>query len=60
MLHVFVETNWVVDYAAPAHRQTPAAHGLMERARKGELKLLLPALCISEARKVIVSPVRVA
>ena len=55
MLHVFVETNWVVDYAAPAHRQTPAAHGLMERARKGELKLLLPALCISEARKVIVS-----
>lgn len=55
MLHVFVETNWVVDYAAPAHRQTPAARGLLDRARQGELKLYLPALCLVEARKVIVN-----
>jgi predicted nucleic acid-binding protein len=55
MLHVFVETNWVVDYAAPAHRQTPAARGLLERARRGDLRLYLPSLCIVEARKVIVN-----
>jgi predicted nucleic acid-binding protein len=54
MLHVFVETNWVVDYAAPAHRQTPAARGLLERARRGDLRLHLPSLCLVEARKVIV------
>jgi predicted nucleic acid-binding protein len=55
MLHVFVETNWVVDYAAPSHRQTPAAQGLLERARRGELRLHLPAFCIVEARKVILN-----
>jgi predicted nucleic acid-binding protein len=55
MLHVFVETNWVVDYAAPSHRQTPAAHGLLERARRGELRLHLPVFCIVEARKVILT-----
>jgi predicted nucleic acid-binding protein len=53
MLHVFVETNWLVDYLAPSHRQTPAARSLMDRSRSGELKLYLPAFCIVEARKVI-------
>jgi len=55
MRYVFVETNWVVDYAVPVHRQAPAAHALMERARRGELKLYLPSLCITEARKAIVN-----
>jgi predicted nucleic acid-binding protein len=55
MLHVFVETNWVVDYAAPAHRQTPAARSLLDRAQQGELRLYLPALCLVEARKIIVN-----
>jgi predicted nucleic acid-binding protein len=53
VVHVFVETNWVVDYAAPSHRQNPAARGLLERARKGDLTLHLPALCLVEARRAI-------
>jgi predicted nucleic acid-binding protein len=55
MLHVFVETNWVVDVAAPSHRQTPSARGLLARARDGDLTLHLPALCFAEARKVILT-----
>jgi hypothetical protein len=55
MLHVFVETNWVVAYAAPAHRRTPAARVLLARAGRGELRLHLPAFCLVEARKVILT-----
>lgn len=50
MRHVFVETNWVVAYSAPAHQQVPAAAKLMDEARAGQLKLYLPAVSISEAR----------
>jgi hypothetical protein len=53
MRHVFVETNWVVACAAPAHHKIPAALGLLDRAASGELKLYLPAICISEARRPI-------
>ncbi len=31
MEHVFVETNWVFEFCAPAHRSTPEAHELAER-----------------------------
>lgn len=55
MLHVFVETNWVVDYAAPAHYRVPAAVRLRDRARSGELRLHLPAVCLSEARRPILA-----
>jgi hypothetical protein len=51
MRYVFVETNWVVACAAPAHHKTPAALGLLERAASEELKLYLPSVCISEARR---------
>ena len=51
--HVFVETNWVVDYAAPAHRQRPVARDLLAQAQKGEIELHLPAICLSEARITI-------
>jgi len=51
--HVFVETNWAVDYAAPEHRRNPAAGALLDKSRRGELKLHLPALCISEAKRTI-------
>jgi hypothetical protein len=53
MTHVFVETNWVVAYAAPAHHklQIPAAPELLDRAAAGELTLHLPSICISEARR---------
>jgi hypothetical protein len=53
MRHVFVETNWVVECAAPAHHKTPAALELLKRAASGELKLYLPVICLSEARRPI-------
>ena len=51
MRHVFVETNWVVGYAAPAHYKIPEAVQLLSRATQGEFTLHLPAICISEARR---------
>ncbi len=53
MLHVFVETNWLVDYAAPAHYSAAAAVRLLDRARSGEFRLHLPIICLSEARRPI-------
>jgi hypothetical protein len=50
MKHVFVETNWVVAYAAPAHLQLPAALGLAQRAAAGELQLYIPSVCLTESR----------
>jgi hypothetical protein len=55
VLHVFVETNWVVDYAAPAHYRDPLATRLLNRARGGELQLHLPVICLSEARRPILA-----
>ncbi len=53
MKHVFVETNWVVEYAAPAHRRTAEASSLIERAAAGELRLYIPSISLSEARNPI-------
>lgn len=53
MRHVFVETNWLVDYASPAHRQRPDAITLLNRAAAGEVKLYLPACCLAQARATI-------
>jgi predicted nucleic acid-binding protein len=53
MRHVFVETNWVVAYAAPAHHRNPDASELFDRAASGEIKLSLPVICIAEARRPI-------
>jgi predicted nucleic acid-binding protein len=50
MRHVFVETNWLVAYAAPAHHKIPDAVELLARASAGEIQLHLPSICISEAR----------
>jgi len=50
VLHVFVETNWVVDCTAPAHNKMLAAVDLLRRAKEGELQLHLPAICLAEAR----------
>ncbi len=55
MLHVFVETNWVVDYAAPVHYRVPAAVRLLDRARSGELQLHLPIFCLAEAKRPIIA-----
>lgn len=53
VIHVFVETNWVVGFAAPEHWQLPAARTLLARAERGEVMLHLPALCLTEARRTI-------
>jgi predicted nucleic acid-binding protein len=58
MRHVFVETNWVVDFAAPAHHKQAKAVALLERARRGDLQLHLPAICLAEARQPILTKCR--
>lgn len=50
---VVVETNWVVDFVAPAHLQSPQAIQLLERADAGEFKLYVPAICLAEARETV-------
>lgn len=50
---VLVETNWVVDAIAPAHLQSPQAIQLLERAKAGEFKLYVPAICLTEARETV-------
>lgn len=55
MPHVFVETNWLFGYAAPAHHQLPAAIDLLERAQRGEFTLHIPNCCLGEARKAILA-----
>jgi hypothetical protein len=52
MKDVFVETNWVVDYCAPAHQRVPAAVELLKAANAGVIKLHLPSPCVSESRSV--------
>jgi len=51
--HVFVETNWLFAYAAPAHHQVPAAAELLERGQRGEFTVHLPNICLGEARQAI-------
>jgi len=60
MRHVLVETNWaetnwVFDYAAPGHHKSLDAVALLNRARANDLQLHLPALCLTEARHVIMN-----
>jgi len=50
MRHVFVETNWVFAYAAPAHHKRLDAVELLARARANEVRIHLPAPCLTEAR----------
>ncbi len=54
MRHVFVETNWVYAYAAPAHHKRLDAVDLLRRAMSGEIKLHLPSACLAEAQQSIV------
>lgn len=53
MRHIFVETNWLVAVAAPAHDRIPAAVELRDSARDGRVRIYIPACCIGEARKTI-------
>jgi hypothetical protein len=51
--HVFVETNWLVGYAAPAHQKTYAAVDLLQKANRGEVQLYIPSICLTECRRPI-------
>jgi len=53
MKHVFVETNWVVEFGAPEHVRPPKAMELVERAAKGDFRLYVPSICLTEARHPI-------
>ena len=53
MPHVFVETNWLHDYAAPAHHKVPEAVELLERAQRGEFLLHIPNVSFGEALQSI-------
>src|SRR6266481_6130254 len=55
MRHVFVETNWLHDYAAPAHHKVPEAVRLLERAQQGEFIVHIPNVSFAEARQSIQS-----
>jgi len=51
--HVFVETNWLVGCLAPAHHKVHAAIELLDKAKRGEVTLHLPAICIAECHRPI-------
>ena len=53
MRHVFVETNWLVGHAAPAHQKIYAAVDLLRKANRGEVQLYLPSICIAECQRPI-------
>ena len=50
---MFVETNWLHDYAAPAHHKVSDAVTLLERAQQGEFLLHIPNASFAEARHSI-------
>lgn len=53
MRSVFVETNFLFDIACPTPFRTQDALDLLRSAHEGDARLLLPAPCFVEARKVI-------
>jgi hypothetical protein len=53
MKHVFVETNWVFEFCAPAHRTTPEAQALARRAATGDLALHVPSVSLREGVNAI-------
>jgi hypothetical protein len=53
MINVFVESNWVYEYCAPAHRRTRNAEALVVRAEAGEIRLLVPAICLREGAAAV-------
>jgi hypothetical protein len=53
MRHVFVESNWVFACCAPRHLRSPFAEQLLQKARAGELRLHLPAICLREGGDAI-------
>jgi predicted nucleic acid-binding protein len=52
MKHVFVETNWVVEFGAPAQLRHPEALALAQQAQHEEIRFYVPTVCLTEARQV--------
>jgi len=55
MRHVFVETNRVYSFSAPAHHKVRAAVKILDRAREGEIRIHLPSVCLTEVRRPILT-----
>ena len=53
MRHVFLETNWLVAVARPAHDRLPAACDLLNLAKDKQIRIYVPACCIREAKNTI-------
>lgn len=53
MTAVFVESNWVYEYCAPAHRRTRDAEALVTRAGNGEIQLFIPSICLREGAAAV-------
>ncbi|MCE7891535.1 MAG: hypothetical protein DYH12_17865 [Sorangiineae bacterium PRO1] len=53
MIAVLVESNWVYEYCAPAHRRTKDAQSLVVRAEAGDIQLALPAICLREGADAV-------
>jgi predicted nucleic acid-binding protein len=53
MKHVFVETNWVFEFAVPAHLRSSTALTLAQKAAAGDLRLYVPSVCLTEASAAI-------
>lgn len=52
-VHVFAETNWLVDCFVPAHFKVPAALTLLQSADPGIIDIHVPSICLTEARTTI-------
>lgn len=53
MIHVFVESNWLVDVCVPTFRRSPDALALLSHAARGEIQIHVPHICFREAKAVI-------
>lgn len=53
MIHVFVESNWVVEVCAPSFRRSMDALSLLQRAERGEITIHVPHIALREAQDVI-------
>jgi hypothetical protein len=53
--HVFVETNWLYVYAAPAHHQVPQAAELLDRCAARRIHHTHTNICFGEARQAILT-----
>lgn len=50
-MHVFVETNWLIEVARPI--PAPEAQRLLERSRAGDLQLHVPWVSVHEAKRTL-------